>query len=69
MDTRPLSEMVDDLSPDLQSEVRQFVEFLRWRRRQPRRRLKQDWAGALRDLRDQYTSLDLQRLSVEWRGD
>jgi len=69
MDTRPLCELVRDLSPDLQSEVRQFVEFLQWRRERPRRRLKQDWAGALRDMRDRYTSLELQRLSTEWRGD
>ncbi len=31
--------------------------------------LRQDWAGALKDLRDQYTSLELQKKALEWRDD
>jgi hypothetical protein len=33
------------------------------------KKLRQDWAGALRDFRDQYTSLELQKKSLDWRGD
>jgi hypothetical protein len=31
--------------------------------------LRQDWAGALRDVKNEYTSLDLQKKALEWRGD
>jgi len=31
--------------------------------------LRQDWAGALKEYRDQYTALDLQKKALEWRGD
>jgi hypothetical protein len=31
--------------------------------------LRQDWAGALKDLREQYTSLELQKKALEWRDD
>ncbi len=31
--------------------------------------VRQDWAGALKDFRDKYTSLDLQKKSLDWRGD
>ena len=33
------------------------------------RRLRLDWAGALRAYRDRYTSLELQRKALEWMGD
>jgi DNA-directed RNA polymerase specialized sigma24 family protein len=33
------------------------------------RKLKQSWAGGLSDFREQYTSLELQKKALEWRGD
>ena len=54
---KPLGELVRDLPPD---KVRDFVEFLLAKHSCSRgRMLRQDWAGALRDYREQYTSLDL----------
>jgi hypothetical protein len=32
-------------------------------------KLSQNWAGTLSDYRDQYTSLELQKKALEWRGD
>lgn len=65
-----LRELIEQLPPDLQQEVRDFVEFLLARRSPKRgRKLRQDWTGALRDYRNQYTSLELQRKALEWRGD
>jgi hypothetical protein len=62
--------MVEELPPDLQAEVRDFVEFL-LSKHGPRQglTLQQDWAGALREHRQQYTALDLQRQALDWRGD
>ena len=46
------------------------IEFLLMKqKRTPGRNLRQDWAGALRDQREQYTSLELQRKALDWRGD
>ena len=65
-----IEELIRQLPPDLQQEVRDFAEFLMERRgRKLGRRLRQDWAGALRDYREQYTALELQRRALEWRGD
>jgi len=65
-----LKELVEQLPPDLQQEVRDFVEFLLERRvTKPKGELKLDWRGALRDLRDQYTSVELQHKVLEWWGD
>jgi len=67
--TKPLQELVQELPPDMHAEVRDFVEFLLAKRgRRARRRLRQEWAGALRDYRQQYTSLELQRQALTWRG-
>jgi len=69
-----LKEMVEQLPPELQEEVRDFVEFLLERRAaklkaKKREELKLDWRGALRDLRDKYTSVELQHKVLEWWGD
>jgi hypothetical protein len=54
----------------MRAEVRDFVEFLLAKRgRRAERTLQQDWAGALRNYRQQYTSLELQRQALTWRGD
>jgi len=56
-----LKELIEQLPPELQEEVRDFVEFLLGRRAaklkaEKRGELKLDWRGALRDLRGKYTS-------------
>jgi hypothetical protein len=66
--TKPLEELVEELPPDCKEEVRDFVEFLLERRGRKRGgKLRQDWAGALKDLREQYTSVELQHKISEWR--
>ncbi len=55
-----LVEMIESLPPELQQEVKEFVEELRRREQKQRQRLKLTWRGALRDLRDRYTSVELQ---------
>ena len=67
---KSLEERIRELPADLQQEVADFVEFLLEKRARKRgRKLRQDWAGALSDYRDQYTSLELQKKAMEWRGD
>jgi hypothetical protein len=65
-----LKEMIDKLPPELQREVRDFVEFLLEKKmKKGKKKPKFDWAGALKDLRGQYTSVELQHKIVEWRID
>jgi hypothetical protein len=65
---KPLAELVEDLPPDKRTEVRDFVEFLLAKpRRRTGRILSQEWAGALRDYREQYSSLQLERQALVWR--
>lgn len=65
-----LEEIIGQLPPALQAKVREFAQSLLERRAKKRGgKLRQDWAGALKEYRRQYTSLDLQRKALEWRGD
>jgi hypothetical protein len=65
-----IGKIIKELPPELQKEVKDFVEFLKKKKvRKCGRKLSQDWAGALRDYRDKYTSLELQKKALEWRGD
>ena len=67
---RSLEEVIKELPADLRAEVRDFAEFLlQKKKRRGTSRLRQDWAGALRNYRNKYTSLELQEKSLEWRGD
>ncbi len=63
-----LKEVVEKLPPDLQQEVKDFIEFLL-----EKRAIKNggkpnfDWAGSLENLRNQYTSVELQHEISKWR--
>ena len=65
-----IDEMVKELPFELQREVEHFVQSLLEKHKRKRgRKLRQDWAGALRDYRDQYTSMELQKKALEWRSE
>jgi len=65
-----LEEMISKLPPELHQEVLDFVEFLQEKRmRRKQQKLRMTWAGALREFRDQFTSLELQKKALEWWGD
>ncbi|MGC8903523.1 MAG: DUF2281 domain-containing protein, partial [Fervidobacterium sp.] len=65
---KKLSELVEELPPELQQEVRDFVEFLLKKRvKRLRKKPTLEWAGVLEDLREQYTSVELQHEITKWR--
>lgn len=67
---KSIEERIKNLPPALKKEVEEFVNsLLKKRRKRSGKKLRQDWAGALKDYRDQYTSLELQKKALEWRGD
>lgn len=66
---RTLVEMIEALPPELQREVQDWVEILYHRHAQRENALRLDWRGALRDLRDRYTSVELQhQIRDRWSG-
>lgn len=64
-----LQDMIQTLSPELQGEAHDFVAFLlsrqAKRRKTPRKdagmaKMRFEWQGALKEMRGQYTSVELQ---------
>jgi len=65
----PLKEVVEKLPPDLQQEVKDFIEFLLQKRaKKSGGKPKFEWSGAFRNLRSQYTSVELQHEISKWRA-
>ena len=63
-------DLMAKLTPELQQEVRDFAFFLAEKKAKPKRRkLRLNWAGGLREFLDKYTSLELQKKSIDWWGD
>jgi|WetSurMetagenome_2_1015567.scaffolds.fasta_scaffold1332358_1 hypothetical protein len=63
-------EVVKVLPPEIQDEVRDFIEFLMGKRAHKSGHvLRQDWGGAIKDYREQYTALELQEQANAWRED
>lgn len=63
-----LQTKIERLSHEQQVEVANLVEsLLNKEQSRPRRKMKMDWAGGLQHLRDQYTSVELQKEANRWR--
>ncbi len=64
-----IEEMVKMLPEELQKEVEEFVRFLLEKRTKKKRSQPRfDWEGALKGLRDRYTSVQLQHKVSDWRA-
>jgi len=65
-----LEELIRELPPELHQEVEDFISFLIEKRvRKPKGDLKLDWIGALQDMGDQYSSVELQHKILDWWDD
>ncbi len=64
-----IEKLINELSPNEKKMVEEFVNRLLERHKKPGKKLRQDWAGALREFREKYTSIELQKKALEWRGD
>ena len=65
-----IEEKIKKLPPNLHKEVEDFVESLIENSGQRKRKqLQLKWRGALVDLRDKYTSVELQHRIMGWWGD
>ncbi len=68
----PLEKLIQELPPELQKEVEDFARFLLATKAPVQQsqgktsRLRLTWAGGLAEFRDQFTSVKLQKQSLDW---
>ena len=66
--TEEVVELMNGLPEQLRAEVADFARFLKGKRSSgPAGEMRLDWRGLLRDMRDEYTSVELQHKLSEWR--
>ncbi|MBC8044513.1 MAG: DUF2281 domain-containing protein [Rhizobacter sp.] len=69
-----IEEKFQRLTPERQRELLDFAEFLEYKEQSGELQIAEDtpgfnfsWRGALAHLKDQYTSVELQKKAMEWR--
>jgi hypothetical protein len=70
MEPQIIKSKLDELPEDLRKEVYDFMEFLLQKHgssKAKKGKFKFDWEGGLSELKDKYTSVELQHKSLEWR--
>ena len=64
--TKDIEEKIRQLPPEAYDELDRFIDELINKTSTPQSgKLKQDWAGGLKDVK--MTSLELQKKALEWR--
>lgn len=66
-EAKTLEELIREVPPENKGELRRYLEFLVGWANKPRGKPKFAWAGALKDMRDHYTSVELQHQIARWR--
>lgn len=64
-----IEKKIRELDAESLSEVNQLVDSLLMRKTQTKSEWvysRQSWAGALKEFRDEYTSVELQKKSLDW---
>lgn len=69
MDTQLIQTKLDELSEELKREVLDYIDFLimKHHKEEKKGNLTFDWEGGLSDLKEKYTSVELQHKAMEWR--
>ena len=59
----------DELPENLKYEVLDYIEFLlqKYGKLSEKKKFKFDWEGGLSELKEEYTSVELQHKILEWR--
>ncbi len=70
MHEKEIEHKVRELPEDLKREVLDYIEFLikKYKGKEiGKRKFKFDWEGGLSDIRDKFTSVELQHKALKWR--
>ena len=69
--TQAIEAKIEQLPEALQQEVLDYIEFLLQKYQaisNEKRSFRFDWEGALSDVKDRFSSIELQHQSLEWRA-
>lgn len=61
-----LADSVNSLPVALQIKVFEYIDELTRNKKKKRNKLRLRWAGGLKEYKNQFTSVELQKKSLEW---
>jgi len=64
-----IEEKIQRLPPDVQQTIEELIDKLLQQQPKEKKKMKFDWEGALADMKNEYTSVELQHKALEWWGD
>jgi len=64
---KKIEQKIQELPPYLLEEVDDFIISKKGKKQKQTGRLKQDWAGALSQFSNQFSSIESQKKALEWR--
>jgi hypothetical protein len=68
--TKAVEELFQQLRPENQKEVQSYIEYLIAKQEaRSRRQPEFPWAGALEEMREEYSSVELQHEIRDWRSE
>lgn len=69
MNTNEIESKIQSLPDDLKNEVIDFIDFLIMKRKNKKYAggFNFEWEGGLSDIKDQYSSVNLQHQATKWR--
>ena len=70
MITNMIQETISNLPPKLQLDLIRYIELLHNQKRTKKKdkgKFKFNWEGGIADLKNKYSSVELQHKSLEWR--
>ena len=62
----PLERKLEQLTPEQQKKVTDFIDIMLNEQHKESKKLKLDWAGGLSKYGDKYSPLELQKKAFEW---
>jgi hypothetical protein len=71
MDVHSIEQKLNSLTDELRREVMDFIDFLLSKKRAGTKQAQTPfdflWEGGLSDVKDKYSSVELQHRSLDWR--
>ncbi|MCK4765436.1 MAG: DUF2281 domain-containing protein [Candidatus Aminicenantes bacterium] len=61
-----LSQRINSLPAGLQQKVFAYIEELKKEKKNKKKKLSLKWAGGLTEYKDKFTSVELQKKSLDW---
>jgi hypothetical protein len=68
---KAIEQKISSIPPFMINELEAYIDYLLQKVKVPvkKKKLKQNWAGALKEYKKKYSAVELQKKALEWRAE